>query len=77
MKITQIKIGWGHTKNTGNYESDKAYAEFHAHIGENETRQEVVEKLEKIARDEVKRMLAGEPVKKIVFKNKPTAKDYF
>lgn len=72
MKITDVEVGWGFTKNVGNYESERAYVAYTCQVGQNETHQEVLEKLEKMAKVQVKRIIRN----KIEQKQK-TAEDYY
>lgn len=57
MKITNIEVGWGFTKNIGNYESERAYVAYTCQVGHDETHQEVLEKLENMAKSQVKRII--------------------
>lgn len=73
MKITGVEVGYGYTMNIGNYESKRSYVAFSATIEHGETKEEVIDKLEGICREEVERILKDA----IRNKNKKTAKDYF
>lgn len=57
MKIDRVEVIFKALKNTGNYENVEASVKYSASILSNESPQEVTEKLELIAKSEVKRIL--------------------
>lgn len=64
MKIEKVTVSFGFTKNIGNYESIRADVAFGAALEHNETHQQVIEKLEKMCKAEVKRIITGKIEKK-------------
>ena len=59
MKITNIKINYGRTINRGNFESERIDVEFSATVADNESAQNVVLELQKMAKDEVRKIAHG------------------
>lgn len=73
MKITKVEVGWGFTKNIGGYESNKSYVAYTCSVGQDETHEEVTDKLEALAKAEVRRMIKGE----IRHKKQDDLEDYY
>lgn len=70
MKIDKVKVAYGRMVNIGNYESMRVDVEFSAKIDVGETPENVSEKLEILAKSEVKRIVLGK-------KNKPKFEELF
>lgn len=64
MKIKQTTVKFGFTKNIGNYESMRVDVEFSADLGDSDDARQVVAELEKLAKDEVRRIITGKIEKK-------------
>lgn len=70
MKIEKVKVAYGRTVNLGNFESMRVDVEFQATIEAGETPENVTEKLEILAKSEVKRIVLGK-------KSKPKFEELF
>lgn len=71
MKITIIKINYGRTINRGNFESERIDVEFSATVEDNESAQDIVFELQRMAKDEV-RKIANQKIKREL-----SAEDFF
>lgn len=59
MKIKQVKISFGFTKNMGNFESMRVDVAFAADLGQGDDARQVVADLEALAKAEVKRIITS------------------
>jgi len=59
MKINNIKLNYGLTKNMGNFESLRVDVEFSATVGDNDAPVDVVENLRQMAKLECQRIVNG------------------
>lgn len=76
-KITEVTISFGFTKNIGNYESIRADVCFGATLEQGETCQQVIEKLEKMCKAEVKRIITGKIEKREIETEKEAWEDLY
>lgn len=63
-KITEVKLNFGYTRNMGNYESMRVDVEFKSEVGENENPLNVTSELERMAKAEVRRIIAANTEKR-------------
>lgn len=73
MKIKEVKVNFGFTKNIGKFEFMRVDVAFAADLGQGDDARQVVADLEALAKAEVRRIIKG----KIEKKPEPKAEDYF